>query len=358
MFIFDAHLDLSLNSVILKRDLTRRVAEIRAWERESGIQRKDAGRGTVALPDMRRGKVGLCVATQIGHVDNRASIHPGWPTQEQAWAMTQGQLAWYRVMEACGELVQIRTAGELERHLALWEGATAVDSLPIGYVLSLEGADSIYHLSALDEAVEYGLRALGPAHYGPGIYANGTDAEGGFNEKGKALLRAMDERGLILDVTHLCDECFWEALNQYSGDVWASHNNCRAIVPHNRQFSDEQIRALLERDAVIGVALDAWMVVPGWIRGETTPESSGACLEHLADHVEHICEIAGNARHVGIGSDLDGGYGLEQTPQGLDTIADVQKLLNILEVRGFDEKDRARIAHGNFIRFLRRALPV
>ena len=357
MFIFDAHLDLSLNAVNFKRDLTRPVDEIRAWERETGVRRKDAGRGTVTLPEMRRGEIGICVATQLGHVNNPGALHPGWPTQEQAWAMTQGQLAWYRAMEARGEMVQIRTASDLDAHVALWENSRESPGLPIGYILSLEGADSIYDIKILDDAVENGLRALGPAHYGPGIYANGTDATGGFEKKGRELLRAAEEHGLILDVTHLCDECFWEALDMYSGNLWASHNNCRALVPHNRQFSDEQIRALVDRGAVIGAALDAWMVVPGWKRGETTPESSGARLEHVADHIEHICEISGNARHVGIGSDLDGGYGTEQTPMGLDKISDLQKILEILATRGFKEGDLEMIAHGNFVQFLRRALP-
>ena len=108
-----------------------------------------------------------------------------------------------------------------------------------------------------------GLRAIGPAHYGPGTYAQGTDAAGGIGAKGRALLEEMDRLGLILDATHLCDDSFWEALDAFRGPVWASHSNCRALVPHNRQFSDDQIRALVARGAVIGVALDAWMLVPG-----------------------------------------------------------------------------------------------
>src|SRR5690606_36313616 len=128
-------------------------------------------------------------------------------------------------------------------------------------------SDSIVNLHYLEKAYASGLRALGPAHYGPGIYAQGTDASGGLGRRGRELLREMERLGIILDVTHLCDESFWEALDHFRGPVWASHNNCRALVPHHRQFSDEQLRALIARGAVIGAAFDAWMLVPGWQRG-------------------------------------------------------------------------------------------
>jgi membrane dipeptidase len=165
----------------------------------------------------------------------------------------------------------------------------------------------------------------------------------------------MDRLGIILDATHLCDDSFWEALDHFKGRVWASHNNCRALVPHNRQFSDEQIRVLIERGAVIGAALDAWMMVPGWVRGQTTPQSAGLKLERIIDHMDRICQIAGNARHVGIGTDLDGGFGYEQTPADLDSIADVARVADLLARRGYTPDDIEGVMHGNFLRFLREA---
>ena len=188
---------------------------------------------------------------------------------------------------------------------------------------------------------------------GPGVYANGTDATGGFNAKGRELLKEMGRLGIILDATHLCDDCFWEALDLYSSAVWASHQNCRTLVPHNRQFSDEQFRVLIQRGAVIGGALDAWMMVPGWVRGKTTPEQTGLKLERIVDHIDHVCQLAGNARHSGIGSDLDGAFGREQTPADLDTIADLGRVPDLLATRGYKEADIELIMHGNFIRFLR-----
>ncbi|MSU61323.1 MAG: peptidase M19 [Pedosphaera sp.] len=352
MFVLDAHLDLSMNAIEWNRDLTRPISEIRGREKDL-CDKKDRGRGTVCLPEMRRGNIGLCVATQIARYVAPDNPLPGWYSPEQAWAQSQGQLAWYRAMEERGEMIQITTALELKKHLHLWQNPSP--NAPIGYILSLEGADSIVTLAHLERSYAQGLRALGPAHYGPGRYANGTDATGGLPASGRELLAEMDRLGMILDATHLCDDSFWEALDHFRGPVWASHNNCRALVPHNRQFSDEQIKVLVQRGAVIGAALDAWMIIPGWIRGQTTPESTGLKLEKIVDHIDHVCQLAGNSFHIGIGTDLDGGYGREQSPGDLDTIADLQMLPGLLAGRGYKPDDVERIMHGNFIRFLKEA---
>jgi membrane dipeptidase len=222
-------------------------------------------------------------------------------------------------------------------------------------VLSLEGADSIVTLTHLERAYAQGLRAVGPAHYGPGVYAQGTNATGGIGARGRDLLRVMEELGIILDVTHLCDDSLREALDHFRGPLWASHSNCRALVPHNRQFSDDHIRELIRRGAVIGAAFDAWMLVPDWVRGESTPQSAGVTLASVANHIDHICQIAGNAHHCGIGSDLDGGFGREQGPSDVATIADLSSLPAVLRARGYSDDDVERIAHGNFVTFLRNA---
>jgi membrane dipeptidase len=303
---------------------------------------------------MRKGKIGLCVATQIARYVKPDNPLPGWHSPEQAWAQTQGQLAWYRAMEEQGELRPITNRKELEEHLRLWQGGKQEEKLPIGYILSLEGADSIVSLQYLETAYASGLRALGPAHYGPGTYAQGTNAAGGIGQKGRELLREMESLNIILDATHLCDDSFWEAMDHFSGPVWASHSNCRALVPHNRQFDDRQLRELISRGAVIGGALDAWMMIPDWKKGETTPQSAGLRLEHLVDHFDHICQLAGNALHIGIGTDLDGGFGKEQCPGDLDTIADLQKLPGLLLKRGYQPEDIENVMSGNWLRFLRR----
>jgi len=347
--IVDAHLDLSMNALEWNRDLRWAVEEIRASER--GLTDKpDRARGTVSFGAMRAGNVRVCVATLIARYVERGSSMPGWHSQEQAWAQTQGQLAWYRAMEEAGELEAITDLPGLDSVLASPDAAA-----PIGYVLSLEGADSLVTIGHVERMYAQGLRAIGPAHYGPGVYAQGTNASGGLGTRGRELLREMDRLGIILDASHLCDECFWEALDVFHGRVWASHNNCRALVPHNRQFSDDQIRALVARDAVIGVVLDAWMLVPDWIRGESTPLTRNVTLQQVADHIDHVCQLAGNTRHAGIGSDLDGAYGAEQCPVDVDTIADLQKLPALLAARGYRADDITAICSGNYLRVLRAA---
>jgi membrane dipeptidase len=352
MLIVDAHLDLAMNALEWNRDLSRPIDEIR--DRERGLTDKpDRALGTVSLGEMRRGGVGLSVATLIARYVARDNPLKGWHSQEQAWAMTQGQIAWYRAMEERREMTPIGDREALDAHLDRWSSGSS--GVPLGYVLSLEGADSIVTLHHLERAYADGLRAVGPAHYGAGVYAQGTNATGGIGARGRGLLREMERLRIILDVTHLCDDSFREALDHFNGAVWASHSNCRSLVPHNRQFSDDQIRELIRRGAVIGSAFDAWMLVPGWVRGESTPEALGVTLDTVVDHMDHICQIAGNARHCGIGSDLDGAFGREQCPADIHTIADLGRLPDVLAARGYSAEDIAGIAHGNFIRFLRNA---
>jgi membrane dipeptidase len=354
MFTIDAHLDLSMNALEWNRDLTKPLSAINA--REKGLTDKpDRAKATVSLPELRKGNIGLVVATQIARYVDVGNPLPGWHSPEQAWAQTQGQLAWYKAMEDEGEMVQIRDLDSLERHLHLWIHELPLGTKPIGYILSLEGADSIVNLHYLEKAYASGLRALGPAHYGPGRYANGTDAKGGLVGKGRELLKEMERLNIILDATHLCDDSFWEALDHFQGHVWASHNNVRALVNHNRQFSDEQIKVLVERGAVIGGAMDAWMMVPNWVRGKSDPKAMDCGLEKLIDHMDHICQIAGNANHIGIGSDLDGAFGREQCPYDLESIADLQKIPNLLKKRGYSDQDVEKVMHKNWLRFLRNA---
>lgn len=353
MFTIDAHLDLSMNALEWNRDLRQPVTQLR--QRETGMTDKpDRAKGTVSLPDLRRGNVGLVVATQIARYVAPGNPLPGWHSPEQAWAQTQGQRMWYKTMEEAGEMVQIQDLAGLENHLALWQEDTPNDRKPVGYILSLEGADSLLTPAYVERAHAYGLRAIGPAHYGPGRYAQGTDATGFMGAAGQALLQEMERFNIILDATHLCDDSFWEALDYFHGPVWASHQNCRALVNHNRQFTDEQLRELIARDAVIGGPLDAWMMVPNWVRGQSTPEGMNCTLSVMIDHLDHICQLAGNARHIGIGSDLDGAFGKEQCPADLDTIADLQKIPDLLRQRGYTEDDVTNVMHGNWLRFLRR----
>lgn len=368
VFIFDVHLDLSMNALEWNRDLRWSLEKIRRWELTMK-DKVDRGNNTVCFPEMRKGRIGLCVATQIGRYSPYFHRLPGWNSPEQAWAQTQGQLAWYRAMEEAGEMVQIRTVAELDKHLDLWLSSPPPDDgtayvvnsrkkqnkLPIGYIMSLEGADSIITIKHLERSYELGLRAIGPAHYGPGRYAHGTDAEGPLPPAGKDLLKEMQRLGIILDATHLNDECFWDALEIYDGPVWASHQNCRTLAPWNRQFADDQIKAVVERGGVLGMAFDAIMMVPGWRHYVSKASDYQLKIERICDHVDHICQLAGSARHVGIGTDLDGGFGTEQMPMDMNSIADLQHLPALLAKRGYSHADVEGIMWRNFVDFLRKA---
>ncbi|MFM2095103.1 MAG: hypothetical protein RIS70_2227 [Planctomycetota bacterium] len=366
VFVFDVHLDLSMNALEWNRDLRWSLERIRRWELNMK-DRVDRGNNTVCFPEMRKGRVGLCVATQIGRYSPYFHRLPGWSSPEQAWASTQGQLAWYRAMEEAGEMTQIRNLAELEKHLKLWLDAEpynpntyVVESrrqpphLPIGYILSLEGADSILTPRHLERSYADGLRAIGMSHYGPGRYANGTDDLGQLHPAGRELLKEIERLGIILDVTHLCDDAFWEVMDCYQGPLWASHQNCRTLAPWNRQFADDQIREVIARGGVLGMAFDAIMMVPGWVHLRSKPADFQLKIERICEHIDHICQMAGNARHVGIGTDLDGGYGTEQTPTDLNSIADLQQIPALLRQRGYSQSDIEGIMWRNFVDFLRR----
>ena len=355
LFIIDAHLDIAMNAIEWNRDVKKTVAEIR--KREVGMTDKlDREKGTVALPELRKGKIGLVVATQIARFVDTDNPLPGYNSPEIAWGITQAQLAWYRTMEEQGEMVQITDLKQLNDHVDVWmNDSIADDTKPVGYILSLEGADSFVKLSYLEKAYAYGLRACGPAHYGPGRYAYGTGTTEGITKAGKELIREMDKLNMILDVTHLTDLGFKEALEIYKGPVWASHHNCRALVDNQRQLTDEQIKILIERNAVIGGVLDTWMLTNDWVRGVHDPKERGVDMEKLVDHYDRICLIAGNSLHIAIGSDLDGAYGKEQSPYDLEDITDLQKYQSILQRRGYSSSDIENIFYKNWLRFLRKA---
>jgi membrane dipeptidase len=357
MLIIDSHLDLAWNALQWNRDLLRSAYTIRALE--SNTPGLGCGQNTVCLPELRRGRVALCFATLLARSTGRASAHIDFDSPAQAFATARGQLAYYRALEQQGHVRVVEDLPALEQHLAEWQAwdadrqADSIAAPPPGLVISMESADPILRPEDLAEWRALGVRLIGPAHYGPGRYAGGTGTEAGLTPDGIRLLDEMARHGVILDLTHLADEGFWPALEIYQGPVIASHQNCRALVPHQRQFSDEQLRAVIGRGGVIGVALDIWMVSPGWLVGGAN--NPPVALADVVDHIDHICQLAGSSAHVGIGSDLDGGFGREQSPRDLDTIADVQKFAELLAGRGYTDAQIAGVMHGNWLGLLRRA---
>ncbi|MFB3922183.1 MAG: dipeptidase [Terriglobia bacterium] len=350
MIIIDSHLDLAWNALNWNRDLTQPISEIRRVE----APMKEAHRGgnTVSFPEMRKGEVAICLATLLARSSGLGEANLDFRTREAASAMARGQLAYYGIMERQGWMRMLKTWQDVEAHLHEWQKPGG-HSAPLGFILSMEGADPILSPADVAEWWNDGLRVVGLAHYGVSAYAHGTGVSGGLTSQGFDLLRAMSEVGMVLDVTHLADESFWRALEMFRGPVLASHNNCRSLVPGERQFSDEQVRYLLGRGSVIGVAFDSWMLYPGYDPGKTP--NSLVSLEAVADQIDHICQLAGDARHAAIGSDLDGGFGREQSPHDLNTIADLQKIPAILRNRGYTETDIEAVMRGNWLRYFRRA---
>ena len=362
--IIDAHLDLAWNALHWNRDLTRPLAEVRACEKHM-TDHPGRGRATVTLPEMRAARVGVCLGTILVRAKPEVCPPGGYDrrsldfrTRSQACAVGRGQMAYYQLLEQQGEVRLIRTAADLRKHWSAWSApAAGADELPVGVgvIVAMEGADPIVTPEQAGEWWDAGLRCVGLAHYGQSHYAVGTGAQGPLTPAGRELLKRFERLGMIVDLTHCSEPGFFEVFDHFSGRVHASHNMCRALVPADRQFSDEQVRRLIERDAVIGMALDAWMLHPGWVIGQTKPDV--VSIAAVADHVDHVCQIAGSARHVGIGSDLDGGFGTEQTPRDLDSIADLHELETILAARGYSAGDIDAIFFGNWLRFFSEALP-
>ncbi len=356
MLIIDSHLDLALNALQGNRDLLASAYTVRALEQAR--PGKGGAQGTVGFPEMRRGRVALCFATVLARSTGHPVPHLDFATPAQAYGIAKGQLAYYHALERQGHIRIIRDAAQLDAHMAAWSkwdaehpGEADTPPPPLGVVITMESADAVLDPAALREWWESDLRLLGPAHFGPGRYAGGTGCEVGLTELGPALLSEMRRMGIALDLTHCSDQAFWQALSRYDGPVHASHTNCRALNPHQRQFADSQIRAIIERDGVIGVVPGCWQLRPGWRDGDTNETVS---LADVVAHIDHICDMAGSIRHAGIGSDLDGGVGREGFAHDLDTIADLQNIGALLADRGYSPADVAAIMHGNWQRYLRR----
>lgn len=356
--IIDAHLDLATNQTYFDRDLTLPLDDLNRLE----AQMSDfpfRGRASVTLPEMRKARVGVCLATLLARSGPR-HMRPqqvlrgdlDHPHPDGAQCACFAQLAYYRLLARRGEIRLLDSREDLVEH---WRGWLNGNTEQIGVIVSMEGADPISDADELRLWWDHGVRALGLVHYGFGRYGAGTGVDGPLTDLGRKLLERMQEFGVVLDVTHLSDRSMEEALDVFGGPVWASHHNCRALVPWERQLTDDQIRRLAARDAVIGVAMDAIMLYPGWVRGQTSPEVVD--LTAAADQVDHLCQTAGDVKHVGLGSDLDGTFGTEQTPRDLKSIADLQKLAGLLSDRGYGDGDVDAVFHGNWLRKLEETLP-
>ena len=348
--ILDSHLDLGFSAIQVNRDLTTPAATVRVHDADA--VRQKFGSCTVTFPELRRGHVGIIFGTVMSRIDPMDRLSgTGMYHQSQCHGVGTGHYAFYQAMEKEGVLRFIRTSEDLDATVESWR-QPAPDT-PIGLVLTMESADPILDSDQVPLWYERGLRLVSLSHYGVSSYCHGTGTEGGLLPRGRDLLPALQEAGIIVDLTHTTDQAFWEIMEAYDGPVGASHHNCRALTPGQRQLTNDMILAIIERGGVIGAAFDTWMLDPNW-KSEIPAyrQTSGATLATVVNHIEHICDLAGNTRHAGIGTDLDGGYGQEQSPRDMDTIADLQKLVSEMHRRGFKDADIRAILSGNWIRFL------
>ena len=352
MLIFDAHLDLAMNAVDWNRDLRTAVSDIRVREITENLTDPGRRTNTLTFPELRTAEVGVGVATLISRQEPLIAHPLGKTSPEACYAMCHAHLAYYRAMERSGWVKMLRTRGDLREHVAAYRANP--NKSPFGFVLSMECADAVLDPDNIREWFAHGLRAVGITHYGENRYGGGTRSEVGLALEAVPLLKNIEELGMALDVTHLSDPAFWQVADRFGGRVLASHQNARKFADWQRQFSDEQLKWVIERNGVIGVAFDAIMLQPGWVRGQSKPEVT---IERAVENIDHVCQMAGNCLHSGIGSDLDGGYGYEQTPADLNTITDLQRIPDLLTKRNYAPADVEAIMHGNWLRFFGEVLP-
>jgi len=350
MFYVDAHLDLAFSALNYQRDLRLSVNEIRAREGKKSAR----GLATVSFPDLKAADVGLVFATlfvepadSVVQNETTTVYHNAAEAHQQAMA----QLDYYHRL--IDEDPSMRLIGDEAGLTALLHSWQAGGDRLLGIVPLMEGADPVREPEELEMWYERGLRIIGPAwddtRYAAGAWRNGRS---GFTPKGYHLLEVMADLGFILDITHLSEKASFEALERYDGHLVATHCNARSLVPGERHLSDVQIRALGERDGVIGIVLYNKFLEATYYKGAPKERVT---LDHVVAHIDHICQILGDATHVGIGSDFDGGFGAADIPSEMDTVRDFAKIGEALKSHGYELPDVERIMGGNWVQLLQRA---
>jgi membrane dipeptidase len=368
MLIIDGDYPMAVGATDMDRDLTRPIDEVRsAPKTRPSILGWPDSETMATLPEMRRGGIAAALVKVSACVPKPVNPHGEYRTVEIAYSAAQGQLAYYRALEARGEARILRTREDFSAHMRTWSEASEYQGLPVGMVLGMEGADAILWPDQVREWWEAGLRVVSLSHYGVSTYSHGTGTgvSGGLLPGAAQLLREMEALGMVLDVSHTSDESVRQELDIFSGPVLASHQNCRALVPGERQFPDHQLKRIIERGAVIGTSMDTWMLnreheldwggdIPD---RRTVYPREAVTLEDYADHIDHVCQLAGNALHAAIGGDTDGQGGAEGAPYGVDTVADYRKVADVLDRRGYSEEDLANVMYRNWQRFFETWLP-
>lgn len=359
--IVDAHEDLAWNMLTFGRDYRRSAAETRALE-AGGAAPKHNGDTLLGEANWRQGGVGLVFGTLFASPVRLAV--DGWDTlvfddEATAHQVYRRQIDAYQEMfESSPEaFLSVRSQADLEQHLQAWPEAP-LEERKVGMLTLMEGADGIRSPAEVELWWELGVRAVGLVWMGANQYAGGTKEPGPLTRAGENLLAAMAEFGLILDVSHLPNGAALAAIERYPGPIIASHSNPRALLGHakwpERHLTDEALRALLEREAVIGTVLGNSFLKDGWTKGDPRDQVSVA---DVVAHIDYVCQMAGDAQHAGLGSDFDGGFGLSQVPIDFESVADLGKIGDALAEHGYAPSDVEAVLGGNWIRMLQTSLP-
>src|SRR6202142_1854515 len=338
-FIIDSHCDLAWNITAFGRDYTRSAAETRQLEKGTSIPEQN-GDSLIGYPDYQRGRVAIVFSTlyaspmraKMGDWDKAS-----YSNYDEAHRVYLDQLQLYHQLADSNPdyFRLVLNAKDLRAHMDEWR-ASEKENHPVGLIPLMEGADGIRSADELDEWYEMGLRLIGLSWAGT-RYAGGTREPGPLTEDGRHLLKAMENYNFTLDLSHMDEQSVLEALDLYEGPIVATHANCLALLPNfptNRHLSDRVIRGVIERGGIVGIVPLNSFLKSGWSRAHGSPRAE-VPLDVVAAHMDHVCQLAGDARHVGIGSDFDGGFGVQSVPPEIDTIADLQKLVPLLIARGY-----------------------
>ncbi len=351
MFIVDAHLDLSYNA-LRGRDLSLPAFQQRP---------DDEGTPTVGLPDLHTARARLVCATIFVEPVSRNPVD-GYRSADEAHQQSVRHLQWYQEQVIAGRMQWVRNRSELEAikpsgasgaiaaRPAMCSGPK-VGATNVPFILLMEGADALRSEADVAWWWQRGLRMVGLA-WKRTLLAGGTGDPGPLTPLGRTIAAALDRTGVIHDASHLAEESFWELLDLTTGPVVASHSNARALIPTDRQLSDAMARAIAHRGGVIGINLYGPFLVPPGQRSQRPAQ-----LADAVRHVRHFADVLGGVQHIGLGTDLDGGFGREDAPLELNTIANLPMLAQELSDGGFDDAAVAGIMGGHWMEFFTRALP-
>jgi membrane dipeptidase len=368
MLIVDSHEDLAWNMLTMGRDYTLSSTEIRRREEGTSVPTLNDD-AMLGWPDYQRGGVVLVFATLFALPERHRT--GSWDKlfyidSNQAHKLYNEQIGVYErlVDDHPDKFRLIRSKPDLKNLLSIWETMPEIEKEtgqikrgnPIGLLMLMEGADGIREPGELEEWWQSGLRIISPAWVGT-TYSGGWKEPGPLTKAGFALLERMGELGFGLDMSHMDEKAAYQALDVYPGVILASHSNAQALLKgddSNRHLPDRLISGILERDGVIGVNFYNAFLKPGWKRGDRRDEVG---LAKVVEQIDYLCQLAGDAAHVGIGSDLEGGFGLQSAPAGIDTIADLRKLAPLLTEKGYSNQDCEAILGTNWIKIAEKVLP-